>query len=95
MTTARENHTATPLADGRVLIAAGEKDAVDLASAELFDPTTGAFRATGPLPMAEDSQTATLLSDGRVLLAGGRSGSSLPIAELFDPKAGFFTALGK
>jgi hypothetical protein len=77
-----------------VLIAGGEDDAVDLATAELFDPGTGTFRATGPLPIASDSQTATLLADGRVLLAGGRAASSLPTAQLFDPTAGTFKAIG-
>jgi hypothetical protein len=45
MTTARERHLATLLADGRVLLV-GKLDL----SAELYDPATGTFTATGGLP---------------------------------------------
>jgi Galactose oxidase, central domain/Kelch motif len=47
MTTARTYHTATLLSDGRVLVTAGYGDAGPLASAELFDPTSGTFSPTG------------------------------------------------
>ncbi|MGD0122924.1 MAG: kelch repeat-containing protein [Candidatus Limnocylindrales bacterium] len=49
MAAARERHTATRLADGRVLIAGGSDGAYDLASAELYDPKTGTFSTTGPM----------------------------------------------
>jgi hypothetical protein len=41
------------LADGRVLVAGGNSSAVyekPLASAEIFDPKTGTFAATGSQP---------------------------------------------
>ena len=89
MATARAEHTATLLADGRVLIAGGQGGVVG--SAELYDPKTGTFSATGSMVVARTDHTATLLSDGRVLIVGG---SGLASAELYDPKTGTFGPTG-
>jgi hypothetical protein len=101
MAVGRQIQTATRLADGRVLVAGGY-DAGDfaLASADLYDPTTGAFSRTVPLAVARGYDTATRLSDGRVLIAGGNphqwqfEGPFLASAELFDPKADTFGQTG-
>jgi large repetitive protein len=94
MTTGRIAHTATLLADGRVLVAGGRADAA-AGSAELYDPRTGTFSATGRMTTSRSNHTATLLADGRVLIAGGWHGTTtLESAELFDPVTGTFSPTG-
>jgi hypothetical protein len=92
---------ATPLADGRVLVAGGEGLAPSeppLASAEIFDPATDSWTATGAMTTARLGHTLTLLADGRVLAAGGMDGhdTSKPLssAELFDPATGRWSPTG-
>ena len=105
MVEARTNHTATQLLDGRVLVAGGvgvqqsEGLANILASAELYDPNTGAWTATGAMSQLRGLQTATLLPDGKVLVVGGSAcadfdGCPLTSAELYDPASGTWIATG-
>jgi hypothetical protein len=102
LATARSTHTATLLADGRVLIVggAGAWEADNGApAAELFDPATGSFTAVPMLFGMRAGHTATLLRDGTVLIAGGRKQTTElanPILETerFDPESNTFANAG-
>jgi deoxycytidylate deaminase len=95
MDVARWEATATLLGDGRVLIVGGFNGNEHLASAELYDPSTGAFSHTGGMQMGRSGHTATLLEDGRVLAVGG-DGDNGPLAsaETYDPTIGSFQSTG-
>jgi hypothetical protein len=97
MSTFRDHHTATLLADGRVLVAGGGGEAyASSTSADVYDPATGRFTRTGSMRTGRWLHTATLLDDGEVLILGGRSpnDSVYRSAELYDPRQGTFRSAG-
>jgi hypothetical protein len=95
LNTARDEHSATLLNDGSVLIAGGSGGDNELASAEIYNPATAAFSLTGSLKTARYEHTATLLPTGEVLIAGGYgSAGVLASAELYNPATGTFAYTG-
>jgi uncharacterized protein (TIGR03437 family) len=107
MAQARINHTVTLLDDGRVLIAGGlccrEQGYPRLASAEIYDPATATFTATGNMITPRANHAAVRLPDGKVLITGGYTLSCRGegciagdgSAELYDPSTGTFQAAGR
>jgi hypothetical protein len=130
MLAARDGHTMTLLADGRVLIAGGEScvpgggggpssenrrgphlggahlvyasftpviqsiTCKAQASAEIYDPQSGAFSPTGSLNRGRYNAAATRLASGQILVLGGSDEfTPLNSAELYDPSTGSFTAM--
>lgn len=94
----RREHTATLLADGRVLIVGGVDGAGQaLATAELYSPALGRFEPVqATLVEARAQHAAVLLGDGSVLLGGGRAGGvSLASIERFSPATGRFERVGR
>jgi N-acetylneuraminic acid mutarotase len=98
--TARLEHSATLLPNGKVLVAGGFDSSFTniLVSAELYDPASGTWTATGNMRNVQTAHTATLLPNGKVLVAGGGGfGSNANhsiLAELYDPASGTWTATG-
>ena len=99
---ARYFHTATTLADGRILIAGGAFNGASggIAQAELFDPVAGTFSSAGTMITGRFLHTATLLANGSVLVTGGQAGGgALTSAEVYSPPtasnpSGNWTAVG-
>jgi len=90
--TSRSGFTATALADGKLLVAGGlatGNTSTILNSAELWDPATSTWLATGNMGAARMNAAASLLADGKVLLTGGiGNGASTAISEIYDPVSG-------
>jgi N-acetylneuraminic acid mutarotase len=76
MATGLTLHTATALADGRVLIVGGV--------AEIYDVDTGIWSMTGSPLVARMYQTVTMLANTNVLVVGGNgNGVEQATAELY------------
>jgi N-acetylneuraminic acid mutarotase len=96
----RSGHTATLLANGKVLVAGGSIydintfTSTNMPSAEIYDPASGVWSQVNSMSSPRSGHTSTLLRNGKVLVAGGYSSNSLDSAELFDPTTGAWSAAG-
>jgi hypothetical protein len=101
MTGPHNGPTATLLPNGKVLVAGGFMYInsgggfiqVPTGVAELFDPATNQFTATGQLNTARAEDIAVLLPNGTVLVAAGTNSSNTleGTGEIYDPNTGVFT----
>ena len=108
------NHTATLLEDGRVLVAGGRTATVGdfafagLATAEIYDPSTGRWSQTGPMFEPRFFHAAVLIESGRVLVSGSLTGEyelggadgrvtwmgSVASAEIYEPSTEKWSLVG-
>jgi hypothetical protein len=98
MTTARFQHTATLLEDGRVLIIGGRSvEGGLLGSTETWDPASGSFTVGQPMVVNRFGHSATRLPDGRVVVIGGFVAGERPTKqiELWDPATGALRTAGE
>ena len=103
MATPRIAHTATLLANGKVLVAGGEGAGGSISSAEVYDPVNDTWAFTGSMSTPRVADIATLITtgplSGKVLVAGGSSVCAnctplLDSAELYDPNTGTWSLTG-
>ena len=86
MKTARYQHRATKLQNGRILIVGGCSSygcGSGARQAELYDPATDSFSTSGSLNWNTTALTSNLLKNGAVLITGGTT-----TAEIYNPKTG-------
>ncbi len=96
MSTGREAHAATVLANGKVFVTGGRIRDIGygtthpgftpLASAEIYDPATDTWTPTGSLSEPQVGPIALALPNGKVLAFGGRkSDGTFATTQLWDP----------
>lgn len=91
--TARSDHAAVTLKDGRVMVIGGNLDTKLLASVEIYDVHANAWTLAAPLPRPRTQHSAVLLNDGRVLVAGGidSDGGATDTTFVYDPTTNAWT----
>lgn len=94
--TPRVYHSATLMADGKILVAGGLAGRTDAtATVELFDPSTGQVSSAASLSVPRMHHRAVLLKTQKVLVIGGQStryGAALASSELYDPQTKTWSA---
>ncbi|HVK21541.1 MAG TPA: galactose oxidase-like domain-containing protein [Actinokineospora sp.] len=97
MNKARDFHTLTTLADGKVLAVGGAPTSdqsvlnTNILAAEMWDPATEVWTTVGSMSVPRQyHQTALLMPDGRVLVAGGGHYNSATVpgqtsAQIYSP----------
>ncbi|HKQ74779.1 MAG TPA: kelch repeat-containing protein [Blastocatellia bacterium] len=91
----RSQHTATLLANGKVLVVGGISEIAPCCAfagaAELYDPATGQWSEAGSPITIRVGHAALRLANGKVLIVGGAGAIN---AEIYDPDSGAWTNAG-
>ena len=96
MSAKRYFHTASILANGRVLVVGGLVSAsAATMSAEVYDPIAGMWTVTGsPTAGYAGAHTASVLSGDKVLVVGGSRTAPSTLVDLYNAATGAWTAPG-
>jgi len=98
MTAPRIDIDLTLLPNGNALaVSSWGPNETPINTAEVYNPHTGMWTATGKTIIDSYGSAVVLLSDGRVLVAGGESiaaNRTLSSAELYDPRTNAWIATG-
>ena len=94
MAAGRSDHIMVQLPSSPLVLVAGgtSNGTAVIKTAELYDPVTNTWRATGDMKTARRGHTATVLNNGKILVVGGYDGTNaLSTAETYDPSTGVWT----
>jgi hypothetical protein len=94
MAAGRSDHAMVQLPSSPLILVAGgtNNGTTVLKTAELYDPVTNTWRATGSMNTARRGHTATVMNNGKILVVGGNDGTNtLSTAETYDPTTGAWT----
>jgi len=97
LSTARSDHSATRLANGKVLSVGGRSSFANPfeTSCELYDPVSGTWGTAASISQPRSHHAATLLRNGLVLVTGGyNKGGTTNTAETYNPATNTWTATG-
>ncbi|CAF1176373.1 unnamed protein product [Adineta ricciae] len=94
MNVPRNEHIASLLVNGKVLVSSGQNSGGYINSAELYDSSADNWTMTGNMSTGRGGYTASVLFNGKVLVSGGYNGGILKSAELYDPTTNHWTLTG-
>jgi len=96
MSATREFDVQVILQNGKALVAGGTDGTNVLASAEIYNPSTGVWTGTDAMVTAREYSAAVVLKNGKVLVVGGAGAThtALASAELYDPSTGKWSPAG-
>jgi cellulose synthase/poly-beta-1,6-N-acetylglucosamine synthase-like glycosyltransferase/transposase len=96
--TAKANHAAALLPDGKVLIAGGATNTATPAvtTASKYDPAAGTATSVAAMAIARSNFTLTPLQNGKILAVGGYNASNVRLssAEVYDPNSNVWSTTG-